>query len=249
MVLAPWFFLFCRKQILETGFTKVFGLAFLAGPLMVMLVVGGNTFASAASGIPVELTTFSISCLVLSSWLLRYRLTKLQLVGITALCLRIILISAPLISYYQTGASLGLLMCAAAGMMFAAFTVLVQRWRIEPFLAVTIVSVTGLCVYCPYYLLTQSADRLSQASSLLLFEQVLGQGLLAGIGAPTAFLVSAKLLGLDRAVLLSALTPAIAVICSAALNREVPTFGQAAILVVGAAGALLLAVGKTAATR
>jgi hypothetical protein len=83
--------------------------------------------------------------------------------------------------------------------------------------------------------------RLLASSPALLLEQIVCQGVIAGMAAWTGFFYSARLLDLVIATFLPAITPAIAVTVGLVLTGGLPTVRQWSMIAMGSVGALPLA--------
>lgn len=145
---------------------------------------------------------------------------------------------------------IGDLLFAAAGTMWALFTVLQRRWTIAPLSATAVVSVLSAGVYVPAYLAANGLAVFASASPAMLVEQVLVQGVLSGVIALFAFSRAVQNLGAGRAALFPALAPGVAMLIGIPLTGEIPTAMQITGLIVLSAG-LLIAVrsGAPAAGR
>jgi drug/metabolite transporter (DMT)-like permease len=188
----------------------------------------------------VEVASLAVACIVMARWVLKEPLDALRWVALCLLTTRIALIAGPTLLYAGIQERLGIVLFSAAGCMSAAFTALICRWRIAPVSAMALVSLASFATYGPLYISSEGLGNLSRASSTLILEQIVCQGLIAGIGAWIAFIYSARLLGLVRATFLPAITPAVAILLSVTLTDETPTLEQLSIMIFSAVGAMLL---------
>jgi drug/metabolite transporter (DMT)-like permease len=239
-LLVAWSILRWRDRTSRISFWKACALAMLAGPPLAICVIGGTRSAPFASGVLVEVASLAVGCIVMARWVLKEPLDALRWVALCLLTARIALIAGPTLIYGGMPERLGIVLFSAAGCMSAAFTALICRWRIAPVSAMALVSLTSFATYGPLYISNEGLGNLSRASWTLILEQIVCQGLIAGIGAWIAFIYSARLLGLVRATFLPAITPAVAVLLSVTLTGETPTLEQLSIMIFSAVGAMLL---------
>ena len=130
----------------------------------------------------------------------------------------------------------GDLLFLAAGAMWALFTVLQRRWRIDPMAAPASVSVISGVIYSPLYLAGHGLAAFAPLPLPSIAGLALMLGVLTGIVALYAFGKAVELLGPARAALFPALAPAAALLTGAAMGSGLPTPTQAAGLVVLTAG-------------
>jgi drug/metabolite transporter (DMT)-like permease len=239
-LLATWSAFRWKDRTNRISFGKACALAMLAGPPLTICVIGGTRSAPFTSGVLVEVASLAVACIVTARCALKEPLDALRRIALCLLTARIAFIAGPTLLFAGIQEQLGIVLFAAAGCMSAAFTALVCRWRIAPIRAMALVSFTSFASYGPLYMWNEGLGRLSQLNWTLILEQIVSQGLIAGIGAWIAFIYSARLLGLVRATFLPAITPAVAVLLSIILTSETPTLEQLSIMIFSAMGAILL---------
>jgi drug/metabolite transporter (DMT)-like permease len=222
--------------------SKTSVLILLAGPPLTICVLGGDRLAPFASGVLVETAALAVGCIVLARSLLGEPLDAARWLALCLLGTRIFLIAGSNLLRGETQVQLGIFLFAVAGCMAAAFTALVCRWKIAPLSAMAVVSISSLVTFAPFYLATDGWGRLLASSPALLLEQIVCQGVIAGMAAWTGFIYSARLLGLVTATFLPAITPAIAVTVGLVLTDELPTVSQWSMIAMSSVGALLLIV-------
>jgi drug/metabolite transporter (DMT)-like permease len=89
--------------------------------------------------------------------------------------------------------------------------------------AMTIVSVAALITLGSYYLFFDGLFRLGAVPWPYLFEQIVAQGVIAGVLSWIGFLYAARILGLVTASFMPAITPAVASLIALGITRESPT--------------------------
>jgi drug/metabolite transporter (DMT)-like permease len=239
-LLVTWSALRWKDRTSRISVGKACALAMLAGPPLTICVIGGTRSAPFTSGVLVEVASLAVTCIVMARWVLKEPLDALRRIALCLLTTRIAFLAGPTLLFADMQEQLGIALFAAAGCMSAAFTALACRWRIAPVRAMALVSFTSFATYGPLYMWNEGLGRLSEVTWTLIFEQIVSQGLIAGIGAWIAFIYSARLLGLVRATFLPAITPAVAVLLSIILTSETPTLEQLSIMIFSAVGAILL---------
>jgi hypothetical protein len=83
-------------------------------------------------------------------------------------------------------------------------------------------------------------SRLSIVPWPYLLEQIVAQGVIAGVLAWIGFLYAARILGLVTASFMPAMTPAVASLIALGITRESPTVLQWLLIALGTIGAALL---------
>jgi drug/metabolite transporter (DMT)-like permease len=222
--------------------SKISLLVLLSGPPLTICVLAGDLLAPFASGVLVEKAALAVGCIVLARLRLGEPLDAARWLALCLLVTRIFLIAGSNLLCGSTQVQLGILLFAVSSCMSAAFAAFVCRWKIAPLSAMAVVSISSLLAFGPYYLATDGGEHLVASSSGLLFEEIVCQGLIAGVAAWTGFLYSARLLGLVTATFLPAITPAIAVAIGLVFMGELPTVSQWSMIAFSSVGALLLVI-------
>jgi drug/metabolite transporter (DMT)-like permease len=133
----------------------------------------------------------------------------------------------------------GDLLFAAAGTMWALFTVLQRRWRVDAIAVAAVVSVLSGLFYAPVYLAWRGTSGLLRVDPSILIQQAIVLGALAGVVALFAIARAAEYLGAGRASLFPAFAPGIAILLGIPLSGEAPTVWQVLALLVLSEGLLL----------
>jgi drug/metabolite transporter (DMT)-like permease len=130
-------------------------------------------------------------------------------------------------------------MFVGAGLLLAAYTVLMRRWRLVAAPATAAVSVLALAAFVPVYFVWLGADHMAQLPTRGLVLQALGQGGLAGVVLMLAYSRAVMLLGAVRAALFPSLVPVLAILIGAPVTGEVPDTVQWTGLTLVTAGLLV----------
>ena len=218
------------------GWARGLTLALLAGPPFVIVGAAGFAFAPLAHGAVIQLGTVTMLGAVLAAFLAREPLGRRQIAALALVVAGLAVSAGPDILTGEPGVWRGDLLFLAAGAMWALFTVLQRRWRIDPMAATASVSVISGVIYSPLYLAGHGLAAFAPLPLPSIAGLALMLGVLTGIVALYAFGKAVELLGPARAALFPALAPAAALLTGAAMGSGLPTPTQAAGLVVLTAG-------------
>jgi len=238
-VLLPWVLTHSPRTLAGIGWRRCIVLSLLAGPLFVLIGASGYLFAPLAHGAVIQLGVLTLMSICLAALLLGERLRTSRLIGLGVIIAGLVTIAGPALLDGQSQAWIGDLLFAAAGSMFAVFTILVRRWKLQAFATTAVVSVLSGVIYSPLYLALTGTQRLSAAPIALLVEQGVVQGLLSGIVALFTFARAVHYLGAGRAALFPALAPAVAILLGIPLVGELPSLGQWCGLLICTFGLLI----------
>jgi len=215
----------------QMSVVQALAVATLLGPPFVLLSVGGYAFAPLAHGSVLVPASLTLGGLALSRLVLREKLGLQRMTGAG-----IILLGLALIVGWSAGVSgsalTGDAMFVLAGLFWAAFATLQQRWRLPAVDVTAVVGIVGLVALVPAYLAVRGTEALIALPTDMLVAQFLVQGVLSGVVAMIAFAASVRLLGAARAVTFPALVPGFALAVGIPLTDEVPTTVQVAGLAI-----------------
>jgi drug/metabolite transporter (DMT)-like permease len=230
----------------RTNPTAAAVLALSGGPVLAICVSVGGRKAPIAGGVLLEVAALSVCSIVLARVLLGEKLGFVRTIALLALTLRLALLAKGSLDDGAPDVVEGMVLFAGGGLAAAAFTALACRWRVDPIATMTIVSVVSLVTIGGYYLHAYGLSRLSVFPWPYLLEQIVAQGVVAGILSWIGFLYAARILGLVTASFMPAMTPAVASLVALAITRETPTGLQWLLIGLGAIGAGLLMVSLNA---
>jgi drug/metabolite transporter (DMT)-like permease len=238
-VLLPWVLTHTPRTLVGIGWRRGLLLSLLAGPLFVLIGASGYLFAPLAHGAVIQLGVLTLMSVCLAVLLLREHLSASRMIGLGVIITGLVTIAGPGLMDGQSQAWIGDLLFATAGSMFAVFTLLMRRWKLDAFATTAVVSVLSGIVYSPLYLAVVGTQRLTATPIALLIEQGVVQGLLSGIVALFTFARAVHYLGASRAALFPALAPAVAILLGVPLVGELPTIGQWCGLAICTLGLLI----------
>lgn len=214
------------------GWRRAFVLSVFAGPLFLLASASGFLHAPLAHGAVLQPATLAVGGLVLGAIVLGESLSPPRLIGAAIIVSGLVLTAGPDALRAGAGSLAGDALFAAAGAMWALFAVLSRRWQVDPMAATAAVTVISAAIYAPIYLLTTGIAPLLAQPLPLLVEQIVVQGLLAGILAVFAFGRAVELLGAGRAAALPAMVPVVATLIGIPVAGELPGPAQAAGLAI-----------------
>lgn len=212
--------------------------AFLLGPLFVLLSVGGYAYAPLAHGAVIVPATLTLGGLLLARVVLGEQLGLGRIIGAAVIVAGLMLVAGPGILHGGVTSLIGDAMFLAAGFLWSIFGTVQQRWRLAVFDVVTVVSVAGLVAVVPAYLILRGTEVILSVPVSVLAVQVLVQGLLSGVIAMIAYAKAVSLLGAARASTFPALVPGFALLIGIPLVNELPTgiqIGGLALVAIGLA--------------
>ncbi|MES0072295.1 MULTISPECIES: DMT family transporter [unclassified Mesorhizobium] len=217
------------------GWRRALTLAALAGLPYPIIINWGLTYAPAAHGAalcPASIVFFSF---VLSRIATREKTSRQRTIGVAAIIAGLILFIAPV----RTGGGMkdvlfGDLLFVGSGAMFAAYAVLVRRWRVDP-VAATATVVLLSCVPLPLlYFFAPSGLRAASVAEIA--SQIVIQGFLAGAAAMFLYTYIVRQLGSQAASLFMPCVPIATVLIAMTVLGETPTGAQFAAVLIMAAG-------------
>lgn len=257
-IMAVWLARHEPRTLAGVSWGRGLALAACVGPLFIFTGIGGYVFAPLSHGAVVQPTVAALVGVAAATLLLREPLTLAKATGTALIVAGIATIALAAPSVPAPDAWIGDLLFAAAGTLFATFTILVRRWRVSPLGATAAVSVISALAMLPVVPFTDAISRLAALPPVLLVTQAIVQGVLSGLLAVVFFARAVELLGAGTAALFPALLPAVAMALGIPVTGEWPgplewTGGALASLglaaATGALGAMRGAVGRAFSPR
>lgn len=241
-ILLPWLLSHNLFELAGVGWKRGIALALLAGPAFILVGVGGYQFAPLAHGAVFQPAALTIGGMALAAILLGDTFTRTRMVGAGIIVLGLSVVAGPGLLASGSLTLVGDTMFVVSGLMWALFAALTRMWGIGPVPATAVVSVLSATAFVPWFIATQSFDRLAALPDSQLLAQVLIQGVLSGVVAVLAFTKAVQILGAGRAAVFPAIVPAVAILMGIPIAHEIPNALQGAGILVVLAG-LLTAMG------
>lgn len=239
IVVLPWLLLHQPRTLAGVGWPRGLALAALVGPLFIFLGAGGYAYTPLAHGAVIQPAFAMMGTTALAAWVLRDRPPRTRLLGIAVMIVGLAVIAGPGLFEGSSQAPIGDAMFAFAGLLWASFTVLTNRWQIKALPATAAISTVSALIIVPVYLLTQDLGRIGAMPLGSLLTQILIQGVLAGVVAVVWFTRAAELLGAARAGIFPALVPAATILIGVPVTGEWPIATQWVGLLLVSAGLLM----------
>jgi drug/metabolite transporter (DMT)-like permease len=169
-----------------------------------------------------------LSCLLIVLWRGKEKPKFSYLAGLLVLFVGLAAVAGPLLPSQGDVSELwtGDLLFAVAGVMWALFLTLIWYWRVDALAATVVVAVLSALIYCPLYLLLHGPLHMSMLDFDQLIEQLLFQGVLSGVLALFAFSKAVQYLGVEKAVLFPAFSPAVTMLLGIVLFHQIPALSQ-----------------------
>ena len=239
LILLPWAAGHAR-QIRRAGWQRGLALALLGGPPFVMISASGYHFAPLSHAAVVQLGVATVICAIAGAWWLREPLNRNAVAGLAVLLAGLAIVAGPGLFTGNATTAIGDGLFVLAGAMWAAFTLLLRRWKIDALAATIAVSVLSVAIYCPLYLVFGTPSHLFAAPVWVVIEQALVQGVLAGLIALFAYSRAVALLGAAKASVFSVFAPFASILIGAVLVHEWPSISQWLGLAVACLGMIVI---------
>jgi drug/metabolite transporter (DMT)-like permease len=239
LVLAPFAWR-ARQALAAIGLKRLVVVAIAGGAGNALLFSWGLVHAPASHGGTIAPITAAIMGAVLGIPLLREWPTRGRVVAIGVIVLGVALIGWDGIGGEHPGAWRGDLILLCAGTSWAAFTLLLRRWRVPALAGNAAVCCLSALMLVPVWLMLGMGSVPGQPIGMTLLQMV-AQGLIASALATTLYARAGELLGATRTACLTALVPVMAVMLSVIVLAE-PLGGAKLAGVTLAVGGMLVAV-------
>lgn len=244
LIMLPWLLGHNPQTLAGVGWGNGTVLTLLAGPLFILLGVGGYVFAPLSHGAVIQPATIALGGMVAAAVFLRERLIANKLAGGALMVIGLSMTAGGGGTGAAPQAFIGDLLFVGAGLLWVSFTLLLRRWRIGALQATASVSVLSAAAVVPGFLLFADLSRIAALDPEVLITQIVVQGFFSGVLAVVAYGMSIQTLGASKAVLFPALVPTAALVLGVPITGEIPgvleIFGGVAATI-----GLLVAIGST----
>jgi len=239
LVLAPFAWR-ARHALAAIGLQRLIVVALAGGAGNALLFSWGLVHAPASHGGTIAPIMAAIMGAVLGIPLLREWPTRGRVAAIGVIVAGVALIGWDGIGGAHPGAWRGDLILLCAGTSWAAFTLLLRRWRVPALAGNAAVCCLSALMLVPVWLAIGMGSVPGQPIGMTLLQMV-AQGLVASALATTLYARAGELLGATRTACLTALVPVMAVMLSVIVLAE-PLGGAKLAGVTLAVGGMLVAV-------
>jgi drug/metabolite transporter (DMT)-like permease len=220
------------------GWGRALLLATAAGAPYTLVLFAGLTFAPAAHGAVIIPGLTPVIALALGWWWFGERPSAVTAVGLAAIVAGLVLVGWPSLGGGD-GVWLGDVLLIVAGVLWALFTALARRWRVDPVRGTAMVWVIALA-YVPVYGLL-AGDRLAAAPRGEVVFLAVYQGLGVAVGALSFYAWAIRVLGASVASLFMPLIPVFGVLLGVPVLGEVPAAVQWVGIAAVSAGLIMAA--------
>ncbi|WP_237213647.1 DMT family transporter [Falsiroseomonas oryziterrae] len=218
LVLAPFAWRW-RGVLAGIGFWRLLALAVTGGAGNALLFGWGVVHAPASHGGTIAPITAAVMGALLGIPLLREWPTRGRVIAIAVIAGGVLLIGWDGIGGAHPGAWRGDLILVAAGTSWAAFTLLLRRWRVPALAGNAAVCGISALLVVPPWLVLGAAEVAAQPWKMTALQMV-AQGLLASALATTLYARAVELLGGTRTACLTTLVPVMALLLSVIVLGE-----------------------------
>jgi len=205
------------------GWRRGLALAACAGPPFSLVNVGGLHFASPAHAAVMQpgLTPFFTTLLAIA--VLRIVPPRTAVAGLALVIVGVVCIGwQGLTGEARPDAWIGDIIFAVGAVLWAGYTVLSQRWGIDPLVGTAVIAFYAMILYLPPYLAVAGTAALNADTGILVLVAVY-QGLVIGAGSIFLYNRAVSLLGGASAALFIALIPALGIVIAVLTLGEVPS--------------------------
>lgn len=237
-LLPMLFFTKKRLAITSLGWKRLTVLALLSGAPYMFILFTGLNFSSAAHGVVLNPGFVPVAVNFILVIFFEKKTTFPLIMALTSIIFGLTLVSS-LKFLLDIRVIYGDLLLILSGFLWAIFTVLVSRWKVDPLVVAMGVSFISF-IYLPFYFFF-NVYRLHNINIELFVIHGFNQGVLNAVIALFLFAYSIRILGASYAALLSPLTPLIGVIMSYLFLDEHLNYAQVLGLIITFLGLIFLA--------
>ena len=212
------------RSALSVPWPKALALAFVMGPVYILLVAWGMIYGTASDAAVVINGSMVLASAGLSIWFLTASFRGRKALGLALLLLGLVLATN---GNFGGGRGLSYALFAAGGVLWACYAVLVKLWQLDGWTAATLANVLPALTFVPVVAVLRWNTLTTYSPSLLLFHGVFQGVLIAGI-AMVLFSRTVEHLGAPRASSLMPLVPCLTAVLSAFILGEAPAAAQIA---------------------
>lgn len=242
LVFLPFLFRQGLVDLGGVGWGRGALLALGAGPLFSLFYVYGLSVTPYAHGPVVSPSTVTLASMFLAAVFLGERISAIRMAAaLTVIGGLYLVVSGG--SDLLRQASPHDLFFVFSGFLWAVFTILLRRWRLDPILATGSVSLISGIVMFPILVYFADWNQLTSNLTATAFHAIM-QGVVAAAVAVVAFSKAVLHLGASKAGLFPSIVPILAVLLGVPFLAEIPSMVQSIGIAVATAGLLLTALSR-----
>ncbi len=236
-LLLPLFFWFGWRDCCGLGWSRGIRLALAGGVPMMAFLTGGLAFAPAGHGSAIQPGWATVVTFIFA-WLLGVSKPRpVIFLGLAIAGLGLFLIAWSGSAKVGPHVVTGYLLFLCGGTLWATFSTLAQRWKVDAFRAVTVVSVLSLA-FLPLYFAVLSPRLFTAPVGVVVFH-AFNQGVLNIIVGMTIWSWGIRMIGATAANRFGPLIPVFGTVLAIPVLGEIPTSLQI-VGVVAVGGGLLI---------
>ena len=240
VILLPVFLKRPIRNLGGIGWWRGIVIMILAGWCFNLVMMSGFKYAPAAHGAIFTPGTLPMFTALYSYFLFKERLSIGRITGLMVLMGGLVTLGWGGLIESSPDAWKGDLLFLAASACWAAFTVSIRYWNIDPVYGVSVVAVLSLVCFTPIYIFYFGSPFLDLPIGGIVL-QLIYQGVFVGVIAVVLFTICIPVIGPARTALFMALVPVFGTLLGALILDEVPgtiEFGGIVLVIFGMLAAM-----------
>ena len=240
LILLPVFLKRPIRNLGGIGWGRGVVIMILAGWCFNLVMMSGFKYAPAAHGAIFTPGTLPMFTALYSYFLFKERLSIGRITGLMVLMGGLVTLGWGGLIESSPDAWKGDLLFLAASACWAAFTVSIRYWNIDPVYGVSVVAVLSLVCFTPIYIFYFGSPFLDLPIGGIVL-QLIYQGVLVGVIAVVLFTICIPVIGPARTALFMALVPVFGTLLGALILDEIPgtiEFGGIVLVIFGMLAAM-----------
>ena len=240
LILLPVFLKRPIRNLGGIGWGRGVVIMILAGWCFNLVMMSGFKYAPAAHGAIFTPGTLPMFTALYSYFLFKERLSVGRITGLMVLMGGLVTLGWGGLIESSPDAWKGDLLFLAASACWAAFTVSIRYWNIDPVYGVSVVAVLSLVCFTPIYIFYFGSPFLDLPIGGIVL-QLIYQGVFVGVIAVVLFTICIPVIGPARTALFMALVPVFGTLLGALILDEIPgtiEFGGIVLVIFGMLAAM-----------
>ena len=240
LILLPVFLKRPIRNLGGIGWGRGVVIMILAGWCFNLVMMSGFKYAPAAHGAIFTPGTLPMFTALYSYFLFKERLSISRIFGLMLLMGGLVTLGWGGLIESSPDAWKGDLLFLAASACWAAFTVSIRYWNIDPVYGVSVVAVLSLVCFTPIYIFYFGSPFLDLPIGGIVL-QLIYQGVFVGVIAVVLFTICIPVIGPARTALFMALVPVFGTLLGALILDEIPgtiEFGGIVLVIFGMLAAM-----------